>query len=208
MRKTLFLIFIILSTLRFTTLKAQDISVQSFSMAETDLSAKINGKKDFNDNPCALIKVSLPVANAKFEGNIVGDCEFKTNEYWVYMTSDSKKLIIKCPGVQSLYINFKEYGIDRLLEKYTYNLELLYKNPNSRMSINEYKAGMEEGERLYSHRDYTKAIEKFTSFKDKLLDLGEREFASSVQTRVNKCKRLIALGKLNGFEVSDISSGR
>lgn len=208
MHRSLIVIFTILSILRFETINAQDISVQSFSMVETDLSAKINQRKDLNGIPCALIKVSLPIANAQFEGNIIGNCEFKTNEYWVYVTNGSKKLIIKCPGVESLLVNFNEYSIDRLYENITYNLKLLYRNSNSRMSINEYEANMKEGEKMYSHRDYAGAIEYFTGFKDKLLDLGETEFAASVQTRINKCKRLISLKKLNGIEISDLSSGR
>ena len=129
------------------TIDAQMISVKSVDVALTDLSAKTTPKSDLNGNPYALVKVALPLANANFEGNIVGNCEFKTNECWIYMSSGTKKLVIKYPGVESLSVNFKEYGIDWLNEKVTYIVSISYISSNDRLSTTDYENGMKEGER-------------------------------------------------------------
>ncbi|MDE5783462.1 MAG: DUF1566 domain-containing protein, partial [Prevotella sp.] len=70
------------------------------------VTARSTAVKDGNGDVCALIKVSLPVEGCEFAGNIVGQPEFHVSEYWVYMTPSSKKLIVRCPGCESLNADF------------------------------------------------------------------------------------------------------
>lgn len=62
-----------------------------------------SNKTDANGDPCALVKVLLPIDGAQFEGSIV-NTQFKINEYWCYMTSGTKRFRIKFTGCQALDI--------------------------------------------------------------------------------------------------------
>ena len=57
---------------------AQELKVKSFVVAEKDLSARTNVRKDLNGNVCALVKVGLTVKDAKFEGYVVGDVKYES----------------------------------------------------------------------------------------------------------------------------------
>lgn len=63
-------------------------------------------RKDNNGDICALVKVIIPDSKAVFEGSLVGNCDFKTSEYWCYLTPGSKHLKIKYPNSQPLLVDF------------------------------------------------------------------------------------------------------
>lgn len=99
---------------------AQELKMVSFEKDLTDVTAHSTAVKDGNGDVCALIKVSLPVPNCEFDGNIVGKPEFRISEYWVYMTPLSKKLTIRCPGRETLNADFGT-GVESMV---TYHLNL------------------------------------------------------------------------------------
>ena len=107
-----------------TVLLAQELSVKQFSESVNDLSARTMARQDNNGNDCALIKVQLASAGVTFEGNIVGDVAFKTNEYWVYMADGSKRLKIVHPSYLPLEVKFVDYEIAALKSKCTYVLTI------------------------------------------------------------------------------------
>lgn len=100
--------------------------VSSMTVDVTDLSARTYGKKDRNNEDCALIKVHLPFEGVSFIGDIVGEPIFKTNEYWVYVTQGSEELEIRYPDYKPTKVNFKKLGISDLVGKTTYHLKLSY----------------------------------------------------------------------------------
>ena len=104
---------------------AQKLTVESMTIAGNDISASQYERKDLNNRACALVKVLLPMPEAVFEGNVIGSVDFKTGEYWVYMTEGSKELRIKHPQAQPVQAVFKDYGIDKLTSKTTYTLSVL-----------------------------------------------------------------------------------
>ena len=55
---------------------------------------------------------------------------------------------------------------------------------------------------------YEEELKSFTLFHKSLINIGEHELAASAQSRINKCKRLMALKELNGYEFRDLSNGR
>lgn len=85
---------------------AQEIKVKSFSMQMMEVMTEPMQRRDNNGNICALIKVIIPSAQAAFEGNLIGKCDFKTSEYWCYLSPGSKHLKIKYPGCEPLMVNF------------------------------------------------------------------------------------------------------
>lgn len=100
-----FIVTIIILSL-YATLGAQELSIKSFEPNTRDLAARSNPRLDNNDVPCALVKVHLASADAIFEGSVIGNVEYKTGEYWVYMPNGSKRLTVKLEGYLPLYIEF------------------------------------------------------------------------------------------------------
>lgn len=104
---------------------AQELKVKSFVVAEKDLSARTNVRKDLNGNVCALVKVGLTVKDAKFEGYVVGDVKYESGEYWVYMAEGAKRLKILNDEYTPLEVDFSNYEIDKLKGNTTYSLTLI-----------------------------------------------------------------------------------
>ena len=119
-----YLIILITSILLASNGYGQGIEVTGLSHNAIDLSAGIYPRHDLNNKECALIKVLLPTPGVTFEGNVVGESEFKTNEYWVYVTDNTKQLKIKVPGALPLLITFADHGITNVKSKQTYELSV------------------------------------------------------------------------------------
>ena len=103
----------------------QELTVKRMEVAPMDLSASTQQRHDRNGNACALVKVQLATAGASFEGNVIGDAEFKKGEYWVYMSEGSYMLNVKHASFLPLFVNFHDYGIKKVEQKTTYVLTLL-----------------------------------------------------------------------------------
>ena len=103
---------------------AQKLTVESMKAAPYDISASQYERKDLNQQPCALVKVQLAGIGAEFEGNVIGKSEYKTGEYWVYMSEQSYMLTVKHPNFVPLAVNFRDYGIKGVEQKVTYVLTL------------------------------------------------------------------------------------
>ena len=106
-----------------TSVSAQRLTVTEVRQAMEPMTVPMQ-RLDYNNEICALVKVSLPVAGAGFEGNTVGEPLFKINEYWVYLTPGTKMLNVKAPGYHSLMVDFREYGISALESKSIYYVVL------------------------------------------------------------------------------------
>ncbi|MGM9843530.1 MAG: SUMF1/EgtB/PvdO family nonheme iron enzyme [Muribaculaceae bacterium] len=118
----------ILIALLSLSVSGQELSIKSFSEKTNDLSASVYRRLDGNDVPCALVKVQMAASGATFEGLVVGDSDFKVNEYWVYMAKGSKRLTIKHPNYVPAEVVFGDYGVTSLESKMTYVLVVLLPN--------------------------------------------------------------------------------
>ncbi|MDE5878215.1 MAG: PEGA domain-containing protein [Muribaculaceae bacterium] len=119
--KYIFLIVFLLNGSAILT--GQELKIDFFEKQLTDITARTTGVKDLNGKVCAVVKVSLPIENCEFSGNIVGKPEFHASEYWVYMTPGSKQLQIRCPGYKTLMADLisDKSGLESGV---TYRLEL------------------------------------------------------------------------------------
>ena len=106
-------------------LQAQKLTVESMTLAANDISVSKYERKDLNGQPCALVKVLFASPEAKFEGNVIGNVEYKTGEYWVYMSKGSRELRIKHPKAQPIQVIFSNYGVTKVESKQTYTLSVL-----------------------------------------------------------------------------------
>lgn len=110
---------------------AQKLTVEKMEVAPMDLSASTMPRNDLNGNPCGLVKVQLASPGASFEGNVIGDAEFKKGEYWVYMTEGSYMLNVKHASFLPLFVNFRDYDIKKVAGKTTYVLTLVMPQGNA-----------------------------------------------------------------------------
>lgn len=97
--RSVFLLLFLLCSISFSTLSAQDISVKSFRLLETDLTANTEGtmKKDQNNETAALIKVVTTETGFVFDGGMLGivATQQTPGEIWVYVPQKSRKITIK-----------------------------------------------------------------------------------------------------------------
>ncbi len=102
---------------------ADEIRVKSFSMQMEPMTVEMQ-RKDNNGEVCALVKVIIPTAQATFEGNLIGRSDYKTSEYWCYLSPGSKQLKVKYPNCEPLMINFADFIGSGLRSKQIYELSL------------------------------------------------------------------------------------
>lgn len=120
-RQWLILLFLLSATGCF----AQRLTVESMEPAPLDLTAVAKPVLDYNNEECGLVKVRLAARDAVFEGNVIPPVEYKTGEYWVYLTHGTYRLWVKHPDYLPLEVNFRNYGIQRVESKQTYILTLV-----------------------------------------------------------------------------------
>ena len=120
MRRFILSMFLLIAAISSSL--AQELTVKSFKLAGSDLTAQTQPRKDLNDRNCALIKVGLGLQGAQFEGSIVGNVENKTGEYWVYMPQGNRQLKVKHTNYAPVMVTFDDYGVEKLESNRTYEL--------------------------------------------------------------------------------------
>ena len=104
---------------------AQELTVKSFKLASSDLTAQTQPRKDTNNFNCAVVKVLFVGDIIDFGGNIVKPVVKYTNETWVYMPQRSRQLKITTKDYLPLMVTFEDYGVDKLESNRTYVLTLV-----------------------------------------------------------------------------------
>ena len=123
MTKRFLLIFIMLGMAILSF--GQDMSVRSFYLAETDLTANTPGTMvhDQNGNVCALIKVETTLDGFSFDVGALGVCEVKREggEIWVYVPFGIRRVTISHPQLGII----RNYALPCAIERgRTYILKL------------------------------------------------------------------------------------
>lgn len=102
---------------------AQDLKVVSFELLDRDILARANKRFDVNDEPCAVVRVSVPDAkDYTFGGNVIGEVLYRPGEAIVYMANGSTSLNIISDKFGTMKYEFGQ----RLKEQTTYKLVLKY----------------------------------------------------------------------------------
>ena len=116
------LLSLVLLFVAISSALAQELTVKSFKLAGSDLTAQTQPRKDLNDRNCALIKVGIGLQGVQFEGGIMGNVENKTGEYWVYMPQGNRQLKVKHANYAPVMVTFDDYGVEKLESNHTYEL--------------------------------------------------------------------------------------
>ena len=106
------------------TAVAQKLSVESFALAPTDITAQTEGRKDLNGDACALVKISFVGDVLDVEGNVIKPLVKRNNETWAFMTQESRQMKVVTKDYLPLMVTFGDYGIEKLQSNRTYVLTL------------------------------------------------------------------------------------
>ena len=79
---------------------------------------------DKNGIPCGLVKLKSTFSDLSFYGQIVGNVDNKTNEYYIFMERGATKLTVSRPNVLPVIIFFPDYGIESIVSKATYSVQI------------------------------------------------------------------------------------
>ena len=123
MRKIL-LSFVLLFTAISSAL-AQELTVKSFKLASSDLTAQTQPRKDLNNRNCAVVKVQFVGELTNIEGNVIMPLVKRNNETWVYMPQNTRQMKVITKNYLPLMVTFADYDIEKLESNRTYVLTLL-----------------------------------------------------------------------------------
>ena len=107
---------------------AQELTVKSFKLAGSDLTAQTQPRKDLNNRNCAVVKVQFVGELTNIEGNVIMPLVKRNNETWVYMPQNTRQMKVITKNYLPLMVTFADYDIERLESNRTYVLTLLNNN--------------------------------------------------------------------------------
>ena len=119
MKKSL---FFLLFALQMIAAFSQKLQVESFKLAENDISAQTQSRRDLNDRNCALVKVQFVGVISEVEGNVIKPLMKHGNETWVYMPQGSRQLKLLTQNYLPVMVTFADYGVEKLVSNRTYVL--------------------------------------------------------------------------------------
>ena len=127
-----FIFFLVPSSL---SAQEPEFKVTSFTHEENSLLARMNAnlRLDDNDEACALILVRTAETGLGFTSNtgIVGNVEWKTGDYWVYVSQGARSLKIFKQGIQTIEYTFEIIPQSRE----TYLLKLQVNRPEPKVKM-------------------------------------------------------------------------
>mgnify|MGYP004655512091 CR=1 FL=1 len=126
MRNILLSFFLLFAAI--STAFAQELTVKSFKLVPSDLTAQSQYRKDLNDRNCAVVKVQFVGELTNIEGNVIMPLVRRNNETWVYMTHNTPQMKVITKNYLPLMVTFADYGVERLESNRTYVLTLLGNN--------------------------------------------------------------------------------
>ena len=104
---------------------AQELTVKTFKLASSDLTAQTQPRKDLNDRNCAVVKVQFVGDILNVEGNVIMPLVKRNNETWVYMPQNTRQMKVITKNYLPLMVTFADYGVEKLESNRTYVLTLL-----------------------------------------------------------------------------------
>ena len=128
-------LLLVLSFICAMNLFAQDYSIKSVSLLQSDLRASTNLRNDNDGKPCAIIKVNvIGMTDLNFP-EAIGNVEYSLGEYFVYVPENLKKFTMHSAGKKfQEEIIFDDYGIEEIEGKRVYRI-VLESNDNTRAAI-------------------------------------------------------------------------
>lgn len=133
LKKILFLMIACL--LHSSICKSDELKIRGIEYNPMDLSASVRSKTTSEGKVCSLIKIATAEDNLSFSGDIYGKPVYDNGEYLIYMLPGVSRLDIICQDGTKLSVDFLKFGIQELISKQTYTLDL--NKPSHSISIDE-----------------------------------------------------------------------
>ena len=157
-KRNLLCLFVLLFA---SLLHAQDVK-PTFEVLEFDLVARTKPRLDINEVPCAVVRISAAdIKGYAFEGNIIGDIVFGPGEALIYMTNNSKSLLIKSDMFGTLNYQFPE----RLRKQVVYKLSLKVEAPEETYKEKELADVMKQSKKQLKKKSTKTARQEAKQFK-------------------------------------------
>lgn len=101
-------LFVFLFILSILDLHSQQLEVKEFKLDPTDLRARTRPRKDINGDPCALVKIQIPVlSNLIVESStMIGDLDYTPGEYMLFLADGTQHITLKHPDYEPTEIDF------------------------------------------------------------------------------------------------------
>lgn len=146
----------------FTALvQAQEVK-PTFEVLEFDLIARTKPRLDINEIPCAVLRISAAdIKGYAFEGNIIGDIVYGPGEALIYMTNNSKSVVIKSDMFGTLNYQFPE----RLRKQVVYKLSLKVEAPEETYKEKELADVMKQSKKQLKKKSTKTARQEAKQFK-------------------------------------------
>ena len=122
--RNIFLSLILLFVTISSTL-AQELTVKSFKLASSDLTAQTQSRKDLDNRNCAVVKVLFVGELTNIEGNVIMPLVKRNNETWVYMPQNTRQMKVITKNYLPQMVTFADYDVEKLESNRTYVLTLL-----------------------------------------------------------------------------------
>lgn len=122
------LLSIVLLFAAISSTLAQELTVKSFKLAGSDLTAQTQPRKDLNNRNCAVVKVQFVGDILNVEGNVIMPLVKRNNETWVYMPQNTRQMKVITKNFLPLMVTFADYDVERLESGVTYILTLTKPN--------------------------------------------------------------------------------
>lgn len=126
---------------------AQELKIESVIETTEILSANMQ-RQDANGFQCAVLRIILPQDKASFEGSIVGDCEYKNGEYWVYVSPGTKRIRIKYNNLNPLMLNVKDYSLLEFKSRTIYEINFENKTLIQQASLPQQAASVKHKDKI------------------------------------------------------------
>ena len=107
-------LILLLVLLGFNTVSfANKFKIESFKADPEDQEAQLFGRKDNNNQPCAIIKIMTDIQGLTFETSksLVGPEVVMPGEYWLYVPAGEKQIKIIKEGFTTLDVNCSEFNL-------------------------------------------------------------------------------------------------
>lgn len=162
------LLILLVSSLAFSTLNSQTLTIKSFESDISDITASTQRRHTSDGRPCALIKIQMADQVMSLEGNMnVGDMPQKGTTTLVYLPPDTYGISFLTKRHGTVDINFSDFGIESLKSLVTYLLVLIEsvaadpENPTDAKA--QYELGVDyKMPRHGKQKDAEKALHWFT----------------------------------------------
>ena len=116
--------FLVIFFVTFSSI-CQSQGIKVVKVEETNSGADaFHAPKGKDGMPCGLVKLKSTIPDLCFDGQIVGNVDNKTNEYYIYMERGTTQLVVSRPNVLPIVVSFPDYGIESIVSKATYSVQI------------------------------------------------------------------------------------